>query len=72
MKKLLTITIVAVMLLSITSCAKRFECDLCGEMKKCQERTSKGEIIHVCHDCLEEIEGHDQQDDHQHDHQHDH
>ena len=56
MKKLLTIAMIAVMLLSTTSCAKKVECDLCGEMKKCQERTSMGETIHVCQDCLDEIE----------------
>ena len=67
MKKLLIGAMVAVILLSATSCAKKVECDLCGEMKKCQERTSKGEIIHVCHDCLEEIEENDHDDHNDHD-----
>ena len=68
MKKLLTIAMATIMLLSATSCAKKNECAICGEMKKCQERTSKGEIIHICKDCLPEIEENDHDDHDGHDH----
>ena len=70
MRKFLTIAMVAVMLLSATSCAKKNECAICGKMKECTEKTSMGETIHVCHDCLDEIEGnendHDDHDGHNH------
>ena len=55
MKKILIGTILAALLLTTTSCGKKVECDFCGEMKHCEEKTVFGEVIHICDDCAAEL-----------------
>lgn len=51
-------SVVMMLSLSLTGCAKKVECDMCGETKKCKQYEVLGEEINVCGDCksaLEEI-----------------
>jgi len=56
MKKFLILTVcVATMLLTLTACGEKVECEFCGEEKRCKTTTVLGEEINYCADCEDEI-----------------
>lgn len=59
MKKTQIICILLLIYLSISliSCAKKEECDFCGELGKCEERNLWGEKVLVCEDCMDDLKG---------------
>ena len=56
MKKLFIILSIISILAMSTSCKSKVECDFCGEQRYCEERDLFGDTIHVCEDCLNELE----------------
>ena len=59
MKKILIGTMLAALLLTTASCAKKVECDFCGEMKHCEERIlfdDEEAKVFICEDCISELE----------------
>ena len=63
MKRILSLVLLAVMLLtvclSVTACGKKAECSLCGEeypVRKMEMEEVFGEEVYVCEDCMEDLE----------------
>ena len=56
MKRIITIVITSLTVLALfTACAKKSECDFCGEMKKCSTKHVFGEEISICKDCINDF-----------------
>ena len=49
-KALVVATLLITMATSLIACGKK-ECDICGEMGKCQTEEFFGQEINVCEDC---------------------
>lgn len=56
MKKYSIILLFCILSLVLTGCAKKHECDWCGEEKKCKEINFEGETIYLCDDCGEDFD----------------
>ncbi len=55
MKKIITLALATIMILSVlTGCAFK-ECSLCGEKKKCETTKVLGQEVNVCQDCIDGI-----------------
>ena len=59
MKRIISATLatltIAMSAFVFSSCGKKYECDFCGEEKKCIERTVWGETFYLCNDCIGEF-----------------
>ena len=42
--------------MSLMGCKKKTECDVCGEVKRCDKYEFLGEEIYMCDDCHKELE----------------
>lgn len=51
-KALVVATLLITMATSLIACGKK-ECDICGEMGKCQTEEFFGQEINICEDCLD-------------------
>lgn len=53
----LFVFLLACLSLFVIGCAQTRECDICGELGKCEERSLWGESFLVCEDCLDDFAG---------------
>lgn len=51
----LCILLLAYLSLFLIGCAQKRECDFCGKLGKCEERSLFGEELLVCEDCLDDF-----------------
>ncbi|HEX3021998.1 MAG TPA: hypothetical protein VHP81_06370 [Lachnospiraceae bacterium] len=49
------IVMVSLLTVMLCACGKKVECDFCGEVKSCTEKSLFGEKIYVCDDCIDEF-----------------
>ena len=56
MKKYSIILLFCILSLVFIGCAKKHECDWCGEEKMCKEKNFLGEPIYICDDCGEDFD----------------
>ncbi len=56
-KASIVVMLLITMLMSCMACAKKTECDYCGEMRKCKKaETIVGIEVNVCDKCLDSMQ----------------
>ena len=58
MKRIVNIIMIMTMLGSLVGCGQQtMQCTFCEEEKVCETKVLLGEEVHICEECLDEMEG---------------